>query len=467
MIFYHGWPRWRRLAAACNRSGAALECAGAFSNRRRWRAGINGHETDLLVAGVGSARPGRFDAARWAQKNDDPPPPYAEFQFESDPAVLNERLKNAGSLEKAFHHILDDFKKHPDKYKTLLDKFNINDPAVKDKLAKNQHVADIIKNMPEDEKQAIRDAFKDRAQPRDDLIEGKRPRPDEPQPPDRKPFDQLPNNPDNNKRPEIPKPLQTEPPRDQEDPLSRLLEGAVQRLEKTDFAARVLQSDGFQKSVTNFEAALRKSNFDGLRLSNTQLEQMRRKLEQFVPSKSLGRSLRLRNGDTPPSLGRPNLMPANPGGWLGPRAAPAAQLPGAGFSGFGHGLLWVVGLVVVVAAVLIVLRMRGVPLLGGRHRAAASSPAGWPLPPGRVSTRAELVAAFEYLALLLLGSAARAWNHKNIAAAIGNPEAAPSAGRPPTSWRRCTSRPATRRTMNRCPPTPWPPPAATCVCWPE
>jgi hypothetical protein len=43
----------------------------------------------------------------------------------------------------------------------------------------------------------------------------------------------------------------------------------------------------------------------------------------------------------------------------------------------------------------------------------------WPVRPGEVATRADLVRAFDYLALLRLGRVARAWNHLEIAARLG------------------------------------------------
>ena len=49
---------------------------------------------------------------------------------------------------------------------------------------------------------------------------------------------------------------------------------------------------------------------------------------------------------------------------------------------------------------------------------AGWSPGPWPIEPGRVATRAELVAAFEHLCLLVLGVAARHWNHHQLAAML-------------------------------------------------
>jgi hypothetical protein len=49
--------------------------------------------------------------------------------------------------------------------------------------------------------------------------------------------------------------------------------------------------------------------------------------------------------------------------------------------------------------------------------AAGLRPLGpWPLDPARVTSRAELIRAFEYLSLLRLGEPARAWHHRAIAA---------------------------------------------------
>jgi hypothetical protein len=88
-----------------------------------------------------------------------------------------------------------------------------------------------------------------------------------------------------------------------------------------------------------------------------------------------------------------------------------ATLSGAGKAEWG---LW-----------LIVLAVLGVTLwrvLAARR--AAEAAAGWrlgpwPVAPATVATRRDLVAAFEYLALLCLGPAARACNHLDLAARLG------------------------------------------------
>ncbi len=116
-----------------------------------------------------------------------------------------------------------------------------------------------------------------------------------------------------------------------------------------------------------------------------------------------------------PSLSR--LMPALPRGvpaWSAPQTSGLAAAPSA--TALWRALLWVV-----LAVVVGLLAWR---LLAGKKRArAADDLAGdgrpalgpWPVKPNRVHTRGELIQAFEYLSLLLLGSAARNWHHRQIA----------------------------------------------------
>src|SRR5207245_4917341 len=49
----------------------------------------------------------------------------------------------------------------------------------------------------------------------------------------------------------------------------------------------------------------------------------------------------------------------------------------------------------------------------------------WPVDPAQVSTRQDVVRAFEYLSLLVFGRAARSWNHRTIALRLSDrPDAA-------------------------------------------
>jgi hypothetical protein len=85
-------------------------------------------------------------------------------------------------------------------------------------------------------------------------------------------------------------------------------------------------------------------------------------------------------------------------------------------AGLGRMVL-VVGLMVVMA--LLIWQSRGWLKESLAARLAAWRLGPWPVRPGDVTTRADLVRAFEYLALLLLGPAARTCHHLELAQRMG------------------------------------------------
>jgi hypothetical protein len=101
---------------------------------------------------------------------------------------------------------------------------------------------------------------------------------------------------------------------------------------------------------------------------------------------------------------------ANPG--LGPVSAPA--LPTA--AALGTVAVWLV--LVALVAVLLWQASRWLKATGQRNRAAEAGLGPWPIAPDRIATRAELVRAFDYLALLVFGTPARAWHHHAVARAL-------------------------------------------------
>jgi hypothetical protein len=58
----------------------------------------------------------------------------------------------------------------------------------------------------------------------------------------------------------------------------------------------------------------------------------------------------------------------------------------------------------------------------------------WPVAPGAVATREELIRAFEYLSLLCLGAPARSWNHEVIAARLGQEAGGANRAAPLLTW---------------------------------
>lgn len=100
---------------------------------------------------------------------------------------------------------------------------------------------------------------------------------------------------------------------------------------------------------------------------------------------------------------------------IGPLPLPSALAPGS-LASSGRGALWLVGLIA-VAALLWWGRgvVFGLPPVARRGWQIGP----WPVRPGDVATRGDLVRAFEYLALLRLGPDARTHHHLDLAARLG------------------------------------------------
>ena len=99
---------------------------------------------------------------------------------------------------------------------------------------------------------------------------------------------------------------------------------------------------------------------------------------------------------------------------------PTVGLPSATTIDRGLQFLWVA---LIVAAGVLVWKLLGGYVPGvGRQRKAHWKLGPWPVAPGAVGTRQDLVRAFEYLSLLKLGPAAQSRNHHDLAAELGEPE---------------------------------------------
>jgi hypothetical protein len=96
--------------------------------------------------------------------------------------------------------------------------------------------------------------------------------------------------------------------------------------------------------------------------------------------------------------------------------------PGADGAVLAEAVLWVAFLVVVGVVLVTVLlwwrKMQAGKDENGRWRLGA-----WPVNPAAVRTRQDVVRAFEYLSLLVLGRPAESWHHLAIAGRLGGAEA--------------------------------------------
>jgi hypothetical protein len=110
-----------------------------------------------------------------------------------------------------------------------------------------------------------------------------------------------------------------------------------------------------------------------------------------------------------PDMPRVHLPQIELGSWN----VPAVPLPNLGGGGarFGETLLWGAALVALVVLGWH-LAKNFEPHLKRRANAPILGP--WPVDPAHVATRLELIMAFDYLAVLLLGAQVRTWNHRAI-----------------------------------------------------
>jgi hypothetical protein len=114
---------------------------------------------------------------------------------------------------------------------------------------------------------------------------------------------------------------------------------------------------------------------------------------------------------------RPPSMPSFDG-WssgLTPSAGPSL---GAAPSADGlDGVVWIAAVALFGAAAWLAFRTARLQAAGARTKAWSAGP--WPVRPSQVSTREDLIRAFEHLAFLCLGPVARTLNHLDVAGRLG------------------------------------------------
>jgi hypothetical protein len=107
-------------------------------------------------------------------------------------------------------------------------------------------------------------------------------------------------------------------------------------------------------------------------------------------------------------------MPGGPHVFTGGRVTPTGDISGVG----PLAVILVAAALLGAAAWALLFAFPWSPLR--RKGAAGAKHLSWPVDPARISTAAELIAAFNHLALLLFGAEARSWNHRDVARQIGD-----------------------------------------------
>jgi hypothetical protein len=143
------------------------------------------------------------------------------------------------------------------------------------------------------------------------------------------------------------------------------------------------------------------------------------KVGEMIPSSQLSQAGSFFGNFKMPSLPQvPSMAPVPKG----------AVPPVSGATGEGAINVLIGGLVLVAVGLVIwkLLSARG----GPAAETDLTKLPGWPVHPSAVQTRADLVRAFEYLAVLLLGQAARMRNHVELAKGLGGQNASANDPRP-------------------------------------
>jgi hypothetical protein len=361
-------------------------------NRMRW-----------LLAVLVTACPGIVMAQEGL--GDKPGKEYRALPFDGNlAAILRDQLLETKGLE-GLQDLLNEIRKDPEKYKDLVKNKDLLkqgdgsalDPATRDWLEKWVKSSGKLKLDPEQLK-AMEFALKKKREER----AKQQPKPD----PERESGSKG----DPPQQPSPPAP----PKRDRAE---EFFTSALKNIGKSRFGglnSSAAKSPAFQEFMTRLkrQSAARDINKGD---SNEALQKAASNLKPDLgPHKITLSNLhvpKLPSGGLPlPPEARPNL------GGLGGSAPLAIPSTAAGGGLLLLQIVMVLGVGVLVA--MVVWRLL--------NRAPARQPAvmlaglgPWPLDPARVSTRQQLVQAFEYLALLLLGKEALTANHRDIAGSLG------------------------------------------------
>lgn len=186
------------------------------------------------------------------------------------------------------------------------------------------------------------------------------------------------------------------------------LKGAMERAEESDVGKWLRESPAFQKALHDLHGSVRMPDLQPDRWGLERLFKLDKlsmpdaaaleRLGQFKPK------LPHINAPALPSLSRPSLPPVS---------APSVPT----IWSLGTVATWLLCFALVALLVWQASRWIGLPGRAARGADAVLGP--WPVQPTAVCTRTELVQAFDYLALLLVGNKARTMHHRAAAMEMG------------------------------------------------
>jgi hypothetical protein len=206
---------------------------------------------------------------------------------------------------------------------------------------------------------------------------------------------------------EVPKPP------DAEEGVRDWLKRVLERAEESNIGEWLRDSPAFQKALHELQGSAHMPDIQPHRWGLDRFLKLDKlPMPDAATLERLGRfKPKLPHIDPPslPSLSRPSLP-----------AVSAPSMPTT--ASLGTLATWLLCLAMV--ALLAWQASRWIHLPGRAARTAAQDIGPWPVRPSEVSTRAELVQAFDYLALLRCGVTARSWHHRAVARALADRTAA-------------------------------------------
>jgi hypothetical protein len=215
--------------------------------------------------------------------------------------------------------------------------------------------------------------------------------------------------PPTSKAAEVPK-VKIAPPEPKADPLAKVTERAMKRAENTGLGDWLRESPAWNRAFDDLRSSI--GNPDAARFKLGDWQDNIKVPDGMMGNLGEGTLDRLRGLPTPdfkawtPSLSAVGNLPTPD------LAAPSLPGGGSGLPAVGKSGTWVLLAVFCLFIVWQLLR------LGKRTAAVADARAvfgPWPVRPEAVTTRADLVQAFDYLALLTLGLGVQSWNHHAVA----------------------------------------------------
>jgi hypothetical protein len=348
----------------------------------------------------------------WAQS--DGGKDYRQLPLEGGAETLKKRLVESGNLDELAAKLLRRIQKNPEKYPDLIEqlkKQSAGKPADGDQAKAKQQADELFKNAGIDPKKVDAEQFEKLKKNLEKQVRENNEKLDFHPPLDPKdgkgPGDKV--------EPVPPKPPHKAlPPKDE--PFDKAAKALLKDINKGKYGETAKNNEALKhldEQLGKGRAGKKSSAADVMKHAVANVEHRAGGSKVSLPPDWLKLS---NSGEHTPHADQGGA--ASLGGGVSPPGAPSLGLSGPSIAGGGLALLQIL-LILAVLAVIAVAVWR---LLGRARRRdvqAALRQSIWPLPPTQVTTRAQLIQAFEHLALVVLGPEARTTNHRDIADNLG------------------------------------------------